>query len=337
MKNTYFTLITLVYNTKKEFLCECLESIEKIDYDNYEVIIVDDGSNQETKDILENYKDRLHANIIHQDNKGVSGSRLVGIAASKGEYIVYVDSDDIADVECLKELDKIIKEYHPDIINTNNIRFRTSIKEIIFADHFLNEGIVSKDDALRELCKIHIQSVTHKIVRKPLYDGMAECIDTSFINGEDFQQSAFLILKANKIYYTETPITYYRYNDEYREYYGNNIIHDVNYLIPGYKLIFLDKENDKYLSYFKTAATNFVIYSGFILCNMYSSYSQIKSKLEELNKQEIISILKNIKCSYSFVSVVLFNLLTKKMYMLFYIAAKIYKLTFGFDKSVFKH
>ncbi len=333
---TFFSIIIPVYNTYEKYLIECLDSFKLLNYDNYEIIVIDDGSNQETKDILERYKDELKLNIIHQKNKGISASRLVGINISKGEYILFIDSDDIIDKNALIYLDEIIGEYKPDIITRNNKRFKESINNITYQDHFMNEGIVDKNTALNELCKLHINGIGNKVCKKKLYEGMDKFIDTSFINGEDLQQSTYVLMKANSIYYTERPVDYYRINDEYREYYGTKIISDINYLVPTYKLLFINSNEYKaYLNTFLVSAINSIIYTSFKICNHKSFSNNRKQMLDELNKQEIVQLIKKEDISnISFVSKILFKLLINKHYFLLFIASKLYKLIFGFEKSL---
>ena len=335
MENTFITIVTLVYNTKKDYLCQCLDSLASIKYDNYEILIIDDGSNQETKDILDSYKSKLKCNIIHQENKGISASRLVAINNAKGDYILYVDSDDVADEDCLNNINKIVKEYNPDVIHFDDIRFKENINNVISSTRFLPEGVISKDEALKQVCLLHINGVSNKIVKKSLYKDMYKYIDTTFINGEDFQQTAYLIVNANKIYCAYSKIFYCRINDEYRAYYGDNIVNDVNFLIPGYKIIFENNNNKELLSIFKKASTKLVIYTSFKLCAVLNSYKDKVKYLDKLNNQEIITILDSIDKNISMPISILYSLFRHRIYSLFVIFAAIYKKTFGFDVSIY--
>ena len=333
---TFISIIIPVYNTYEKYLIECLNSFKALNYDNYEIIVIDDGSNQETKDILERYKDDLKLNIIRQENKGISASRLVGINIAKGDYILFVDSDDIIDSNALSNLNEIITKFNPDIITKNNVRFKGSIENITHRDHFMSEGMVDKNTAFNELCKLHINSIGNKVCRKTLYKDMNKFIDTSFINGEDLQQSTYVLMKANSIYYTEKPIFYYRINDEYREYYITKIISDINYLVPTYKLLFVNSNEYKsYLNTFLVSAINSIIYTAFKICNHKSFSNNRKQMLDELNRQEIVQLIKKEDISnISLVSKILFKLLINKHYFLLTIASKLYKLIFGFEKSL---
>lgn len=329
------SIITPVYNTYKQYLLECFDSLLNVDYDKHEIIVVDDGSNQETKNILEEYKDRF--NIVHQENGGIIAARKKGLSLAKGEYILYIDSDDIIDVNALKVLDEIIDKYHPDVINHDNFRFKTNTNEITFRDAFLQEGIVEKDTALEELCKIHIQSIGNKVVRKELYNDMWSHINTNIINGEDFQQSTYVLLKADKIYHTSKPIDYYRINEVYRDYYGDNTIKDINYTLPAYNMLFVENNgNEKYLPLFLNASINSIIYTGFKLCNRKVKYKEKVRLLDLLNEQDVVMVYSKLNTKLSFVTKILFSLLIKKHYLLFNMFAHVYKIVFGLDKSTNK-
>ena len=95
MLNTYFSIIIPVYNAEK-YLNECLNSILRQEYNNYEVIMINDGSTDNSKKICEDY---CHINnrfkLINQKNMGVSLARNNGIKLANGKIILFVDSDDI--------------------------------------------------------------------------------------------------------------------------------------------------------------------------------------------------------------------------------------------------
>ena len=89
-----FSIIIPIYNSEN-FLEECLNSIFRQDYSNYEVLMIDDGSTDKSSIIAEKYEEqdeRFH--LIKQENRGVSVARNNGIRHAKGDYVVFVDSDD---------------------------------------------------------------------------------------------------------------------------------------------------------------------------------------------------------------------------------------------------
>ena len=98
------SIIVPVYNVE-EYLNECLDSIKRQTYKNIEVILVNDGSTDGSKEICERYcKNDSRFKLINQENQGLSETRNVGVRASIGEYIFFVDSDDVVKVDILEIL-----------------------------------------------------------------------------------------------------------------------------------------------------------------------------------------------------------------------------------------
>ncbi|MDY0362369.1 MAG: glycosyltransferase family 2 protein [Desulforegulaceae bacterium] len=95
MINNFISVIIPVYN-RAWCITEAVKSVLQQTYKNFELIVVDDGSDDATGQILENYKDN-HENIkvLFQKNKGVSAARNLGIKNSNGDFIAFLDSDDL--------------------------------------------------------------------------------------------------------------------------------------------------------------------------------------------------------------------------------------------------
>ena len=89
------SIVVPVYNTEK-YLNKCLDSILAQSIDNYEVIVINDGSKDSSEQILKEYEARYPdiIKVIHQENHGIGYTRNVGIRNSKGKYITFIDSDD---------------------------------------------------------------------------------------------------------------------------------------------------------------------------------------------------------------------------------------------------
>lgn len=103
--NMFFSVILPIYNVEK-YLSECVESILNQDFDDYELILVDDGSTDGSPQICDDYSRKDHrVKVIHKSNGGLSDARNVGTNEASGKYIVYVDSDDyISDSSFLTKL-----------------------------------------------------------------------------------------------------------------------------------------------------------------------------------------------------------------------------------------
>ena len=98
------SIIVPVYNVE-EYLDECLDSIKRQTYKNIEVILVNDGSTDGSREICEQYCEKdSRFKLINQENQGLSEARNVGVRASIGEYIFFVDSDDVVKVNILEIL-----------------------------------------------------------------------------------------------------------------------------------------------------------------------------------------------------------------------------------------
>lgn len=88
------SIIVPIYNAE-QYISKCIESILAQTYRDFELILVDDGSTDMCGKICDEYaKQDSRVHVIHQENKGVSAARNAGISLAKGEYIMFVDSDD---------------------------------------------------------------------------------------------------------------------------------------------------------------------------------------------------------------------------------------------------
>lgn len=124
-------IIIPVYNTPIEDLNRCLESIVNQTYKDYKVYIIDDGSNELTKEFLDNYiKDKNNFIVAHIDNQGVSNARNLGIDISNSKYITFVDADDTIEKNFLGEAYGLIEKNNLDIIigGYNEIKEKVIVK-----------------------------------------------------------------------------------------------------------------------------------------------------------------------------------------------------------------
>lgn len=92
-KKEKVSIVVPVYNGEK-YINKCIDSILKQTYDSIELIIVNDGSTDDTAKLLKKYKKHENVTIINKNNTGVSDSRNIGIDKSNGKYIMFIDADD---------------------------------------------------------------------------------------------------------------------------------------------------------------------------------------------------------------------------------------------------
>lgn len=109
------SVIVPVYQVH-EYISDCITSLRNQTYQNLEIILVDDGSEDGSGEIcdIEAKKDE-RIKVIHQENAGLSEARNVGIRMSKGEYIAFVDSDDLVSDRFVETLYQLIRKYDADI------------------------------------------------------------------------------------------------------------------------------------------------------------------------------------------------------------------------------
>ena len=113
--NPLISLVIPVYNVEK-YLDKCMESVLAQTYDNYEVILVDDGSTDNSGKMCDEYAERdSRVTVYHQKNSGVSVARNVGIENAKGEFISFIDSDDWVDESYLEKLVNAQIKYNADL------------------------------------------------------------------------------------------------------------------------------------------------------------------------------------------------------------------------------
>ncbi len=109
------SLIVPVYNLEK-YLNECYKSISQQTYTNWELIFIDDGSTDRSLAICKEIaKKDSRVHVIHSTNYGVSHARNIGIEASNGEYIMFIDGDDIIEKNTLERLTSAIETYEADM------------------------------------------------------------------------------------------------------------------------------------------------------------------------------------------------------------------------------
>ena len=113
--NPLISIIVPVYQVYP-YLNGCMESLMHQTYTNLEIILVDDGSTDGSEVLCDEYMRKdSRVYVIHQNNKGLSSARNIGLEYAKGEYIAFVDSDDCVVPIYIEELYRLIKKYNVDI------------------------------------------------------------------------------------------------------------------------------------------------------------------------------------------------------------------------------
>ena len=157
--NSLVTVVVPIYNTEK-YLRRCLDSIINQSYSNLEIILIDDGSIDNSSKICYEYSINDHRiKIIRQKNAGVSVARNVGIRNATGQYITFVDSDDYIANDMVEILLHTIRKYNADISMCGMIR--TSDKRNNMIDEDNSTVIYTQEEFVKVMLRITGNRIVH--------------------------------------------------------------------------------------------------------------------------------------------------------------------------------
>jgi len=204
------SIVVPVYNVEK-YLGTCLDSILNQTYKNIEVVLIDDGSTDSSGEICDLYeKEDRRIRVIHKKNGGLSDARNRGVESVKGEYITFVDSDDIISYDMIKALFNLLNDTGADIAVCDPV-------------HVFNQGkpkyVFSKSRTILEtyeaICEMWYQKSFFASAWGKLYKTELFC-DIRFKEGivfEDVQIMHKVFERASKIVYTPSKLYGYLHRE----------------------------------------------------------------------------------------------------------------------------
>ncbi len=118
----HFSILIPVYNVDK-YLNRCLQSVLAQTYKDFEVILVNDGSTDNSSQICDYYREAYPSifKVIHKENQGLVSARRVGLSSARGEFACFLDSDDYWESNLLEQVSITIEQYNPDVIVFGNM------------------------------------------------------------------------------------------------------------------------------------------------------------------------------------------------------------------------
>lgn len=155
------SIIIPCYNVEHKLMQRCLSSITNQTYTDYEVIIVDDGSELAYREVLNGIENQYKKlKIYHQNNKGVSAARNNGVKYAQGEYIVFVDADDYLVPDYLSEAISIAEDNNADlVIGLNMTTYSDEIEE---RDYFFGTTIsIYENEETEQINKLMLGRVRY--------------------------------------------------------------------------------------------------------------------------------------------------------------------------------
>lgn len=207
MMEKLVSVIIPAYNIEK-YISRCLDSIIAQTYNNLEIIVVDDGSKDQTAEILDDYQKRdSRIIVIHKENGGVSSARNQGLDIAKGDYIGFVDGDDLIKPNMYEVLVKLLEEENADIAHCGY--------QMVFpdrVDYYYNTGrrkIQTTQEGLKDLLsgKMIEPALYNKLYRKELFNNIR--LDEKIRINEDLEANYHLFKKSKKSIYYDLPLYHY--------------------------------------------------------------------------------------------------------------------------------
>ncbi len=201
------SIIVPFYNVEN-YIEECLQSIVSQIFIDFEVILIDDGSTDNSATICERFcKTDARFKYFKKTNEGVSSARNLGLQNASGDFITFVDSDDIIHPNYLETLFKLTKQYNAEIVSVSHTIF-SKIADV----NICNKNKISVFSPTEAIEKTLYQSdlnnsVWGKIIKKTLFDNIL------FPQGKIYEDLAVFYLlfeRANKIVHTTQTLYFYR-------------------------------------------------------------------------------------------------------------------------------
>ena len=216
-----FSVLIPVYNVEK-YLRQCLDSVTGQTFRDFEVIAVDDGSTDNCHEICDGYAKSFPDifRVVHKPNEGLISARRTAVALARGEYCVFVDSDDFVGPDLLETLNGYLRDGNPDIVLYSYKYYDNSGKTknapLLFPDGKTWTGDEKKELYMTLLSSSAIDALWIKAIKTELLtnDTTDYAEYYKYNMSEDTLQSVFPLTAANRIKYCAQNQYYYRYNGE---------------------------------------------------------------------------------------------------------------------------
>ena len=212
MPNVKISFVVPVFN-KKEHIMDCLNSLISQDMDDIEIIVINDGSTDNTLEILEEYKDKII--LKTKSNAGVSAARNDGILLASGKYTICVDADDYVEKDYASSVYDIAEKFDADIVITDMFKVYGHKKLLLKDFETKEDGVIDKDEYLRRLLASRHNKVLHNAANKAIKTKILKenLFPVGITQAEDFHAvvrnviASKTLVKLNKAFY------YYKIGD----------------------------------------------------------------------------------------------------------------------------
>ena len=286
-ENPKVSIIIPAYNIAS-YLERCLESVRHQTYKKLQIIIVDDGSTDQTGQIADSFAERdKRFHVIHKENRGVSAARKTGLEKAEGDYIGFVDGDDYIEPEMYEKLIGLAVKYGADIAHCgyqmvfpDRVDMYHGTKQLKVQDTYTGVKDLLKGNLVEPgLC--------NKIYRRKLFNQIN--YDENIVINEDLLLNYFLFHKSEKAVFIDVPYYHYmvRKNSASTSDWNEHKIKDPIYVLE----IMSEKEKDSEL---KKIINNRYIYQlvRFVILKTDNRKDELKRYQQSL-KKKLKTVLKN--------------------------------------------
>lgn len=213
----FFSITIPVYNVGK-YIRQCLDSVIEQTFIDFEVIILDDGSTDDSGNICDEYAQKdSRVKVIHDKNMGLLMARRRALQYVKGEYVLFLDSDDYWEKDLLENIYNVLTEEKGDMVFFRYRAVDAEGKELYQQKKLLKDKELIRD-AGKFLCyklatSFEYNSMVLKAIKREKIDIEADYSDVKDVSmGEDALQSAMIVSNIENMIYLDRPFYNYRVN-----------------------------------------------------------------------------------------------------------------------------
>ncbi|WP_195929946.1 glycosyltransferase family 2 protein [Clostridium sp. 1001270J_160509_D11] len=331
------SVVIPVYN-KEMYLDKTLKCILNQSYKNFEVIIVNDGSTDNTKKICDEYaKKDSRISVYHIENGGVSNARNTGLKYATGEYIQFIDADDCINKDVFKTYIEILEKEKYDIIFTsyNKVDHEDKILKVVDLEY---RGLKYKKDILENFVKKQVDTgyygwISNKLIKTDIVIKNKIKFDTNISLAEDLDFYLDVYRYSDKYYFSE--IRSFNYLQEAQN--SSMILYDnLDYyiqLLINLKIKYFIDDEGYYIDDNKSIIDQRIVnYIYYIVFYTKLDKNNIKNKVLKIHKDKEIHDNLNMKFKISFENLIVYLVINNKyklVYRLLYIREKIRQLVRG--------
>ena len=210
-----FTIILPFYNGKK-FVHEAIDSIVNQDYPDWELVVIDDGSDEDNKSYISNLVNSYqNKNIMlyHKKNENVATARNYGIERSKGEYICLLDQDDYFSISRLSEANNLLANNPYDLIYNDRMKLRKNVAKLNKTSARLKKRLSLSKDPLSDILIKNPFAPVDVIFSRKVFNKVG-LFNPEYQVSNDWDMWIRIIAATNKMIYLPKPLSYYRLHDD---------------------------------------------------------------------------------------------------------------------------